>query len=164
MVTDNDLILEFSLRFINGVVMVLFIDQDSPTIDCHQFQSSEQLVLPSYVSHYLYSCRRRVHFVTVFELLKDIYKLTKGGKSPVNKGGIQQLQQMPMSAAISSQLVSELENTVGCLANQHWLREKCLTNSKQLLERFADRSLTAYNVRESDDVMYYDITMMLLIG
>ena len=85
-VTDHDLIMEFSLKFINGVVMVLFVDQDTPTVDCHHFQSSEQLVLPSYVNHFLYSNRRRVPFFTIIDLLKDIYKLTKTGKSTVISG------------------------------------------------------------------------------
>lgn len=144
--TDNDLILEFSLKFINAVVMVLFVDQGSPTVDCHRFQSSEQLILPSYVSHFLYASRRRVPFATIFDLLKDIYKLTKGGKSSVmtGKGGIQSL---PMSSVISSRLISELDVTISCLASQSWLREKCLTNSDQLLERFTDRNLTSFNVR-----------------
>ena len=146
-VADNDLMLEFLLKFISGVVMVLFVDQDSPTVDCHHFQSSEQLVLPSYVSQFLYSSRRRVPFLTVVELLKDFYKLTKGGKSSVtsSKGGIQ--QPLSMTAGISSRLISELGVTIGCLASQHWLREKCLANCDQLLDKLQDRNLTTFNVR-----------------
>ena len=131
--------------------MVLFVDQDSPTVDCHHFQSSEQLVLPSYVNHFLYASRRRVPFLTIIDLLKDIYKLTKGGKGSVmsSKGGIQQSQSLSMTAArISSRLIKELDVTIGCLAGQHWLREKCLTYSDQLLDKFmTDRGLTTFNVR-----------------
>ena len=146
-VSDNDLILEFSLKFINGVIMVLFVDQDSPTVDCHHFHSSEQLVLPSYVSHFLYASRRRVHFVTVFELLKDIYRLTKGGKHPVvsSKSGLQ--QPLSMTAGISGRLINELDITIGCLASQHWLREKCLTHREQLWDKLTDRNLAPSNVR-----------------
>ena len=144
--------LEFSLKFINSVVMVLFVDQDCPTVDCHHFQSSEQLVLPSYVSRFLYASRRRVPFLTIIDLLKDIYKLTKGGKGSMisSKGGIQQSQSLSMTAAgINSRVISELDVTIGCLAGQHWLREKCLTHSEQLLDKFlADRGLTTFNVRE----------------
>ena len=131
--------------------MILFVDQDSPTVDCHHLQSSEQLVLPSYVSHFLYASRRRVPFLTIIDVLKDIYKLTKGGKGSMmsNKAGIQQGQSLSMTAAgISGRLINELDVTIGCLAGQHWLREKCLTHSEQLLEKFmADRGLTTFNVR-----------------
>jgi len=134
--------------------MVLFVDQDSPTVDSHQFQTSEQLILPSYVNHFLYASRRRLPFITIFELLKDIYKLTKisvGGKSSAmqNKASMQQVHPSPMTmcSGISNRLMNELDTTVSCLASQHWLREKCLANSDQLLEKIVDRNFTAYNVR-----------------
>ena len=127
--------------------MVLFVDQDSPTVDCHHFNSSEQLVLPSYVSHFLYASRRRVNFVTVFELLKDLYKLTKGGKNPVvsSKSGLQ--QPLSMTAGISSRQINELDVTINCLASQRWLREKALTNRDQLWDKLTDRNLALSNVR-----------------
>ena len=57
------------------------------------------------------------------------------------------------SAGIGSKPVRELEVTVSCLAGQRWLREKCLTYSDQLLEKFTDRNLSTFNVRGSNSIV-----------
>ena len=159
-ITATERLLDFLLKFTSGLVMVLFVDPDAAPIlsyPSHQLQQTDQLVLPSYVSHFLYASRRHLHLGITIDLLKEIHKLTRpstSGKSSTiaaGKGSMQQVHVQSLSSNISSKMVTELETLKGHLAGQRWLREKCLANSDQLFDKERLGALGVHNV--SDDVM-----------